>query len=182
VVSERSPILDISEGYQRYLQGRRPSSMRLIKSTAHKGRKLEREVGEARFDFDVRDRQALSVLMGWKSAQYRRTGQYDRFARDWIMQLVQDLYETRGREFTRVLSMLYAGDRPVVGHFGIRSGSVLAGPFPAFDPGYARYSPGLVSLLRIAEAAAKAGLRQIDLGKGHEGYKESFKRARAADG
>jgi CelD/BcsL family acetyltransferase involved in cellulose biosynthesis len=175
VVSERSPILDVSEGYRRYLEERRPSSLRLIKSTGYKARKLEREVGEVRFDFDVRDRRALSALMDWKSAQYRRTGRYDRFARGWIVRLVEDLYETRTHQFAGVLSMLYAGDRPVAGHFGIRSESVLAWWFPAFDPGYGRYSPGLISLLRIAEAAPAAGLGQIDLGKGHEGYKESFK-------
>jgi CelD/BcsL family acetyltransferase involved in cellulose biosynthesis len=175
VVHERSPVMDLSGGYQRYLQARRPSSARLIKSTGYKRRRLDREVGEVRFDFDVRDRGALRSLMAWKSAQYRRTGGFDRFARDWIRRLVEELYETRVCGFAGILSMLYAGDRPVAGHFGIRSESTLSWWFPAYDPDYARYSPGLISLLEVAEAAADAGLRHIDLGKGHEGYKESFK-------
>lgn len=175
MLPERSPVMDVSDGYQRYLTARRPSSRRLIKSTEYKGRKLEREIGPVRFEFDVQDRVALRSLMRWKSVQYRRTGQFDRFARDWIVRLVEDLYETREQEFAGVLSVLYAADRPVAGHFGIRSGSVLSWWFPAFDPAYARYSPGLISLLRTAQAAADAGLRQIDLGRGHEGYKESFK-------
>jgi CelD/BcsL family acetyltransferase involved in cellulose biosynthesis len=175
VVPERSPVINISDGYQDYLTTRRPSSRRLIKSTESRARKLEREIGPVRFEFDVQDRRALRSLMRWKSAQYRRTGQFDRFARDWIVRLVEDLYETRGREFAGVLSVLYAADRPVAGHFGIRSASVLSWWFPAFDPAFATYSPGVISLLRAVEAAADAGLGQIDLGRGHEGYKESFK-------
>lgn len=175
VVPDRSPIMDLSGGYQRYLKERRPSSTRLIKSTGYKRRRLDREVGDVRFHFDVRDRRALRCLMTWKSAQYRRTGQFDRFARGWILRLVEELYETRGRGFAGVLSMLYAGERPVAGHFGIRSESVLSWWFPAYDPHYAKYSPGLISLLWMAEAAADAGLHHIDLGRGREGYKESFK-------
>jgi CelD/BcsL family acetyltransferase involved in cellulose biosynthesis len=73
--------------------------------------------------------------------------------------------------------VLYAGDRPVAAHFGIRSETVLSWWFPAYDVDCSRYSPGLVLLLRLAEAAAAAGILQVDLGKGHEAYKESFKSA-----
>jgi CelD/BcsL family acetyltransferase involved in cellulose biosynthesis len=67
--------------------------------------------------------------------------------------------------------MLYAGDRPIADHIGIRSESVLSWWFP----GYAGLSPGLISLLQTAEAAADAGLDHVELGKGREDYKESFR-------
>jgi CelD/BcsL family acetyltransferase involved in cellulose biosynthesis len=42
-------------------------------------------------------------------------------------------------------------------------------------PGLARYSPGLVLHLRMAEAAASAGLHHLELGRGDEPYKQSLK-------
>ena len=51
----------------------------------------------------------LRTVIGWKSAQYRRTGRPDCFARPWIVQLVEDLFSIRGEDFSGVLSMLYAG-------------------------------------------------------------------------
>jgi len=180
VVAERSPVLDLSQGYRHYLDGRRPTTRKLVKSTLYKERKLAREVGEVRFEYDARDPAALRALMGWKSSQYRRTGRYDRFAKGWIVQLAEELYQTRSSEFAGVLSVLYAGGRPVAAHFGIRSDTVLSWWFPAYDVDCSKYSPGLVLLLRLAEAAAGAGIAQLDLGKGHERYKESFKTADVA--
>jgi hypothetical protein len=71
--------------------------------------------------------------------------------------------------------MLYAGDRPVAGHFGLRSDAVLSAWFPSYDVSFYKYSPGLLLHLSMAEAAAAAGLRHIDLGKGFKDYKEVLK-------
>jgi CelD/BcsL family acetyltransferase involved in cellulose biosynthesis len=113
--------------------------------------------------------------MEWKSAQYRRTGRSDRFARPWIVELVERLFHSRGPSFSGLLSVLYAGGRPVAAHFGMRTPSVLACWFPAYDPAYARYSPGLILHLRMAEAAAGEGVAHLDLGRGEKEYKESLK-------
>ena len=68
--------------------------------------------------------------------------------------------------------MLYAGDRPVAAHLGLRSDRVLAYWFPAYDPDLGRYSTGVALCLRMAEAAAADGIGHIDLGKGAARYKE----------
>ena len=47
--------------------------------------------------------------------------------------------------------------------------------FPAFDPAFARYSPGLILFRELAKAAAARGIRRIDLGKGPERYKVELK-------
>jgi CelD/BcsL family acetyltransferase involved in cellulose biosynthesis len=174
-VAARSPVLDLSQGFEHYLGERRPSTTKLVKSTRYKQRKLGREVGEVRFEYEAADPEALRALMAWKSSQYRRTGRYDRFARPWIVRLVEELCDTHRPDFAGVLSVLYAGDRPVAAHFGLRSATVLSWWFPAYDVEFSRYSPGLILLLRLAESAADAGIGQLDLGKGHEDYKESFK-------
>ncbi|WP_244204400.1 GNAT family N-acetyltransferase [Streptomyces africanus] len=168
-------VIDVEKGYETYESVLRAQSPKFLKTTLAKERRLGRQVGELRFVFDEREPAALRTLMEWKSAQYRRTGRRDRFAQEWITRLVGRLAETRAPECTGTLSVLYAGRRPLAAHFGLRSASVLACWFPAYDPEFAKYSPGLVLHLRMAEAAAAEGIGMLDLGRGAAEYKDALK-------
>ncbi|MEU1294377.1 GNAT family N-acetyltransferase [Streptomyces sp. NPDC005840] len=170
-----SPVVDLKpdeSGYPQWLRGAYPG---LAKTTLKKERRLGRDIGPFRFVFDERDPRLLRTLMRWKSAQYRRTGRMDRFARPWIVDLVDHLFEVREEHFTGVLSVLYAGDRPVAAHFGPRSRTVLAAWFTAYDPDLHYYSPGLMMHLRTAEAASRSGVTLLDLGRGDKEYKDWLK-------
>jgi CelD/BcsL family acetyltransferase involved in cellulose biosynthesis len=175
VTRHSSPVMDVSAGYEEYVTERQRGSRKVIKSTLYKVRKLERDIGPTRLEFDSHDPAPLSRLMAWKSAQYRRTGRRDRFAVRWIDRLVRELLASRSDGCSGVLSVLYAGDRMVAAHLGLRSERSLSCWFPAYDPELARYSPGLSLHLKMAEAAAGAGVHQLDLGKGDEPYKQSLK-------
>jgi CelD/BcsL family acetyltransferase involved in cellulose biosynthesis len=166
-----SPVIDVSGGYDAWLEDRRRACKGTITAMGRKRRKLDREEGPVRFLFDAPNPELLDTLMRWKSAQYRRTGRSDRFARPATVRLVRELLQTREPGCTGTLSVLWAGDRPVAMHLGLRSGSMLACWFPTYDVAVARYSPGLLLHLLMAEAAADAGLRRLDLGKGDEEYK-----------
>ncbi|MGY3786715.1 GNAT family N-acetyltransferase [Streptomyces antibioticus] len=168
-------VIDVEKGYETYESVLRAQSPKFLKTTLAKERRLGRQVGELRFVFDERDPAALRTLMAWKSAQYRRTGRRDRFAQPWITRLVHTLHETRAPECSGTLSVLYAGDKPIAAHFGLRSSTVLACWFPSYDTEFAKYSPGLVLHLRMAEAAAAAGIGLLDLGRGAAEYKDSLK-------
>ncbi|MFE9997924.1 GNAT family N-acetyltransferase [Streptomyces avermitilis] len=170
-----SPVMDVDQGYEAYLRGLRARSPKFTRTTLAKERKLGRDAGGVRYVHDERDPAALRTLMTWKSAQYRRTGRSDRFAHAWITHLVQQLFHSRSEPFAGILSVLYADDRPVAAHFGLRSERVLACWFPAYDPAYAKYSPGLILHLRMAEAAAADGIAYLDLGRGQKDYKDSLK-------
>jgi CelD/BcsL family acetyltransferase involved in cellulose biosynthesis len=170
-----SPVIDLSHGYGAFEALLRDGSPKFLRTTRSKARRLGRDVGELRFDDDVRDPDALRLVMGWKSAQYRRTGRSDRFARSWIVELVDYLLAADDPACSGALSMLYAGDQPIAGHFGLRSENVLAAWFPAYDVRVARYSPGLIQHLHMAEAAAASGIQVIDLGRGDREYKDSLK-------
>jgi CelD/BcsL family acetyltransferase involved in cellulose biosynthesis len=170
-----SPVVDLKpgdSGYPEWLRGAYPG---LAKTTLKKERRLGRDAGEVRFVFDERDPRMLRQLMRWKSAQYRRTGRMDRFSRPWIVGLVDHLFQVREEHFTGVLSVLYAGDRPVAAHFGPRSRTVLAAWFTAYDPEFHRYSPGLMMHLRMAEEAGRLGVGVMDLGRGDKEYKDWLK-------
>ncbi|MFF5574058.1 GNAT family N-acetyltransferase [Streptomyces luteogriseus] len=168
-------VIDVEKGYETYESVLRAQSPKFLKTTLAKERRLGRQAGELRFVFDERDPAALRTLMEWKSAQYRRTGRRDRFAQEWITRLVGQLARTRAPECSGTLSVLYAGERPVAAHFGLRSASVLACWFPAYDPEFAKFSPGLVLHLRMAEAAAAEGIGTLDLGRGAAEYKDALK-------
>lgn len=170
-----SPVMDIDQGYEAYLGQLKAKSPKFTRTTLAKGRRLERDHGSLRYVHDERDPAALRTLMGWKSAQYRRTGRSDRFAQAWITQLVRQLFHTRSDQFSGLLSMLYVDDVPVAGHFGLRSERVFAQWFPAYAPAYGKYSPGLILHLRMAEAAAADGIAYLDLGRGQKQYKDSLK-------
>ncbi|MEU8586367.1 GNAT family N-acetyltransferase [Streptomyces sp. NPDC048664] len=170
-----SPVMDVDRGYDVYLRELRAKSPKFTRTTLAKERRLGRDAGEVRYVHDERDPAALNTLTAWKSAQYRRTGRSDRFAHPWINELVQQLFHTRSEPFAGVLSVLYAGTRPIAAHFGLRTERVLACWFPAYDPAYAKYSPGLILHLRMAEAAAADGIAYLDLGRGQKEYKDSLK-------
>ncbi|MFB7335602.1 GNAT family N-acetyltransferase [Streptomyces adustus] len=170
-----SPVMDLDRGYESYLGELRTRSPKFTRTTLAKERRLGRDARGVRYVHDERDPAALQTLMAWKSAQYRRTGRSDRFAHPWITGLVQQLFHTRHEPSGGILSVLYADDRPVAAHFGLRSERVLACWFPAYDPAYAKYSPGLIMHLRMAEAAAADGIAYLDLGRGHKEYKDSLK-------
>lgn len=170
-----APVMDLSEGFAAYEAHIKATSPKSYKTVRYKERKLGREQGEVRFVWASADRDELRTLMSWKSDQYQRTGRTDRFAHPWIVELLEDLHTVNTPDFAGLLTMLYAGDVPVAGHFGLRTATTLVGWFPAYDPTYARYSPGIMHHIHMAEHAAGAGLRQVDMGKGSREYKEWLK-------
>jgi CelD/BcsL family acetyltransferase involved in cellulose biosynthesis len=171
---EESPVMDVSGGYDRYLSERWRAS-KIVRSTARKMERLERDGHSVRFEFDVREPRLLTMLMGWKSAQYRRTGRWDRFAKRWIARVVEDLFWTRSPGCSGTLSLLYIDEQPAAAHFGLRSEGVLACWFPAYDPRFAKHSPGLILHLRMAQEGASRGVSYLDLGKGMVEYKEALR-------
>ncbi|MEV0976743.1 GNAT family N-acetyltransferase [Streptomyces sp. NPDC049915] len=170
-----SPVIDVAEGWDAYLARLRAKSPTFTGTTLAKERKLGRHHTDVRYVHDERDPAVLRTLMEWKSAQYHRTGLADRFARPWITQLVQQLFQTRSEPFAGILSVLYADGRPIAAHFGLRTERVLAVWFPAYDPAFAKYSPGLIHIMHMVQAAARDGIAYLDLGRGDSRYKDSFK-------
>lgn len=170
-----SPVIDTLDGPEAYLAHLSTHAPKFLRSVRAKERRLHRRVGDVRYVHDERDPAALRELMRWKSAQYRRTGRGDRFAQEWIVRLVEQLFHTRTDSFTGLLSVLYAGGRPIAAHFGPRSQRIISNWFPAYDPDFAKYSPGLLMQLKIAESAAAEGIAYIDLGRGRKEYKDSLK-------
>jgi CelD/BcsL family acetyltransferase involved in cellulose biosynthesis len=166
---EPSPQINISDGYNAYVRERRLEGFQQLKK---KIRRIEEKIGPLRFVADSVDVAALEIVLAWKSLQYRETGNPDLFAPGWIREAMQRIFTTHADGCSGVLSLLYAGDRVVAGHFGMRSRRMWHYWFPSYDPEAVEYSPGLILLLKMAEHAPKIGVPVIDLGKGLSPYKE----------
>jgi CelD/BcsL family acetyltransferase involved in cellulose biosynthesis len=169
-----SHALDLRGGYDHYVSRQREISKSLFQSTARKRRKLEREHGPVRLILHEPDHQLLDQLLSWKSQQYRRTGRRDRFADLRTRALVHGLLESSQANFGAVLTVLCAGDSLVAAHLGLRSRHTLAWWFPAYNPEFAAYSPGLLMCLDLARAMVDEELYLLDLGKGDEEYKQKL--------
>jgi CelD/BcsL family acetyltransferase involved in cellulose biosynthesis len=170
-----SPVIDLSEGFAAYYAGLRGRSPGFAAGLARKARKLAREVGEVRLVTASAEVSELRTLMAWKSGQYRRTGRLDRFSQAWIVELLDSLLATQTAALTGVLSVLYAGQTPVAAHFGLRAGELMTYWFPAYDPAFGGYSPGMVLTLRLTEELAAGGVTLVDFGKGTMAYKDTLK-------
>lgn len=169
---DASPIIDLAGGYDAYVERRRSRSLRRLVARRDA---LFAELGEVRFEFHTAAEPAFDALFEWKSAQYRRTGRADRFARPWIRTLVRELMATETEHFRGVLSALWVGERPIAVQAGLASHASLSLWFPAYDPEFASYSPGNVLRLELIRAAAERGFRHIDMGKGFSVHKEQLK-------
>ncbi len=169
-----APVMDFTLGFDTWLEQVKTNSPKNLKTVRYKERKLG-EHGELRFEWSSPDPEALRTLLNWKSDQYQRTGRVDRFAQPWIVELIDLMHAERSPDFSGVLTMLYSGDVPVAGHFGLSTATTLVGWFPAYDTEFAKYSPGIVHHMQMAEAAAASGLLMVDMGKGGKEYKDWLK-------
>jgi CelD/BcsL family acetyltransferase involved in cellulose biosynthesis len=173
VVGE-SPGIDLSAGFPAWKTERGAAGDSRIGALERKARKLAREVGPLRFVTHQHDDSLLDRVMHLKSDQFRRTGLSDPFAAGWARALLRQILSTQAPGFGGQLSALYAGEKLVAAHLGMRSRQVWHWWFPVYEHTFARYSPGALLLLRLAEAADAAGAGVLDLGKGYDPYKASF--------
>jgi len=163
----RSPLVDLSDGFDRYAADHRST----VKKIGAQRKRLERDMGSVHFEPRSSDPGALRMLLRWKSTQYRRTGRWDRLSEPWVVSLLDELFTDPTEGCVGVLSELHVGDRIAALHFGLQTETTMSYWFPAYDHEASLYSPGLVLLLRIIEAAPATGLRRIELGVGDEEYK-----------
>jgi CelD/BcsL family acetyltransferase involved in cellulose biosynthesis len=138
-------------------------------------RKLGRDIGPLELEWDCKDSEVFHQLMAWKSEQYARTGMKDSTQDAWMMQALNDIRACQDPMFAGLLTVLRAGGRVVASHFGMLSGPVLHGWFPAYDPELADHRPGQSFWLSLLDEAAERGVELLDLGTGDAPYKARLK-------
>jgi CelD/BcsL family acetyltransferase involved in cellulose biosynthesis len=170
-----SPIIDTVGTYSDFAADLKAKSGEYSQAM-RKLRQLERDAGPVSFEAISNDVAIFNQVISWKSQQYERTGAKDMFQEDWFLNTVRATFEMTSESFRGVLSVLKAGNRTVAAHYGLISGTVWHYWFPAYDPEFGKYSPGLNLLLKMVQHACENDIRTIDLGKGDQvRYKELLK-------
>jgi CelD/BcsL family acetyltransferase involved in cellulose biosynthesis len=173
-----SPVIDLTgDGFDAYARERRAAGRNAVTQAVSHARRLALQLGPLRFVMHDPDPRSLHRLIEWKRQQYRRDrwgGALDVFSHRWAVELLERAHAAQAEGFGGVLSALWAGDRMVAAHMGLRSSTVLHYWFPAYDGAHAKLAPGRILLLEMIRGAAAAGVRRIELGAGDEGYKDRF--------
>jgi len=167
-----SPFIDLSEGFDSYALARRIAGSKQIKEIAYSSRRIERDVGPLRFEFQSSDPTVLSTLLRWKDRHHERTDSEKVLRIPWVGKLLDGMLRARGDDFGGVLSALYAGDHLVAAHLGLRSRTALHLYVISYDRDFGRYSPGLMMILATAQMAPSLGIQVIDMGRGEAHYKD----------
>lgn len=174
--SERDGFLiELDGAPEAYLEALRQARPKNFKNSRRLGHKLEREIGALRI-VATPDLEAFQTLIAWKREQFARTGGYDFLRTAWVGDLMRRLQADPNPAFGGQMICLYAGDRLVAGHFGLRAGEAYHPWLASTDPALDEYGLGHVFLMQVIAAMPELGLATYDLGPGHEHYKRLYAR------
>ncbi|WP_396592907.1 GNAT family N-acetyltransferase [Brevundimonas sp. R86498] len=163
-----------AESWEAWYAERRQTWGKFFKDKERARRSLETELGEIRVEEGLRDPALLDHLIGLKRDQYARTGRHDIFACGWTRDLLHALMVADHADFGASMAAMWAGGRLTAVEYSLHAGDRYHFWFPAYEPGLARCSPGILLTLDTMRLAAKSGFRVFDFGFGGEGYKKYF--------
>lgn len=166
--------IDLQTTAEDYLEAVRAMHPKRFKNYRRLDHKIERDIGELRIVAPDHSREAFDNLMLWKRDQLVRTNALNFLRPSWTRDLLSNLFETQTGNFRGLMFNLYAGDRLVCGHFGVRLGSIYHPWIASMDPDLTAWSPGQIYLSRAILAMPELGLTTYDLGPGHEHYKKPY--------
>lgn len=169
-----SPYMDLTGGFERYRENASKTRKHTIKETERRIRKMEREVGPVRFERNDRSEAAWSGLLKLKNLSYDRKGTKSVLDIPWVLETLDVLRTIDTPEFSGLLSTVYAGDRLIAAHFGIRSTGVWAWWFNTYDIELRNLAPGIVNIVEAAKICEQEKVVAIDFGKGDQQYKRTL--------
>jgi CelD/BcsL family acetyltransferase involved in cellulose biosynthesis len=169
-----SHVIDLRAGYDAYAAERQAAGTDILKDTAKKRRKLEREVGQVVFTAQSLSQYDYNQLIAWKRAQYAETGQTDILACEWPQKLLQSLFESEDEALRGVLFTLHAGGKLAAAHYALCTPKIAHAWFIAHDNAMQRYSPGVILIGEVMRWAAARGMAELDLGPGDYRFKVSL--------
>lgn len=167
-------MVTMPDGYDAWYAERRRVWGKYYKDKERARRSLETELGTVRVERGLTDPALLDHLIGLKRDQYRRTGRHDVFACGWTRSLLHALMAGGADGFGGSMAALWAGDRLTAVEYSLHGGGHCHFWFPAYEPGLARCSPGILLTLETMRLASADGYGVFDFGYGGERYKKYF--------
>lgn len=170
-----SPHIDVAEGYEAYAANRPRIWAEAMRHVRRRRRKIEREIGPLRFEYHDPGDDIYRSHVAMRNHLYRRANVRSLLGCDsWVDHTLSAIRATNHAHFAGLMTALYAGDRLIATHFGMRSQNVWHWWFSSYDTEVSNYGPGIMLILEAARHAPTAGLSLIDFGRGDSPYKLLF--------
>lgn len=158
-----------------YLAARRAEHAKQVKNYIRLETKLEREEGELRLIAPDQSTTHFEALLGWKRHQLQTTGLFNYLEAPRIRAFLELARDRRDEEGLQgLLLTLTLNGKPIAGHFGVKLGEIFHPWIAAYDPAFARWSPGLMLIRRAIQLMPSLGLSVYELGSGHAHYKKLY--------
>ena len=165
---------DLSGGFRAYVDRRKQLGSNVVSKLAQKERKLANEVGPLRLVEGFCE-EAFESLLHWKKEACENRNVQNILGRPAARDTLHNLTKMNAPDFRCHFTRLMAGDCLVAVHLGMICHNRMAAWFPAFNPDYAKYSPGLLVLLQILRHCEQWGIQRVDFGNGELAFKDRFK-------
>lgn len=170
-----SPQMNLAGGYDAYAANRSKAWKEAMRAMRRRSRKIEREIGPLRFEYHEPGDDVYRSHVAMRNNLYRRMHVKSLLGCDsWVDRTLSVIRATQLPHFAGVMTALYAGDRLIAAHFGMRSQTVWHWWFSSYDIEVANYGPGIMLIVEAARHAEPAGLAVIDFGRGESHYKLTF--------
>lgn len=165
--------LELTAGFAAYCQARKKAGSETVEKTQRKERALARQHC-VRFELQNNDPRLLQQLIQWKQRQNVELGVVTPLGCSGTATVLKHFLETRAEQLSARLSVLWIGDKPAAVSYSLVMPRTAHCWFLGFDENFSRSSPGLILLLKLAEALAAEGIQRLHLGKGNERFKTSL--------
>lgn len=166
--------IDLSQGFEAYRTARRKAGSQEIQESLRKARKIQRDVAPLHFELRSTEPEVFLTLIAWKREQLKSRRLGDSFADPWILPLLERIVHTKTDDFMGMMSVLRVGDELLAINLGMKSRGVFHGWVTTYNGRYAKYSPGLMMVTQLAQAAEENGIDRIEMGCGGEAFKKSL--------
>lgn len=183
VVSDNSNSIgryavDLRRGFKVWDDWVRAQDHRYFKDIDRCERKIARDRPDIVFQKGPVTPDVLHWILAQKRDQYQRSGLHDVFHCGWTASALEALSqadETADRNAICLeCGQLRAGPEIIAAEIYLRGKQTAHFWFPAFDPNYRRFSPGIVLSYGLIRALSQEGITLIDYGTDAEGYKNRF--------
>jgi len=174
---DRAPIVkhrqiaDVSAGYEAWFAAQKAQARKYFKNLGRCTRNVAKDLPDLKFEWTDVSPALLDWILDVKVDQYKRSGMHDVFSCGWTRDLLLALAAQKTGSACLRAGVYRRGDELVAAELCLMEGEDLHFWFPAYNPAYSRYSPGLLLTFDIIRHAAGLGIKICDFGSGGEAYK-----------
>ncbi|MEN9856817.1 MAG: hypothetical protein RLZZ157_1943, partial [Pseudomonadota bacterium] len=167
-------ISKVLHGFDAWEAEQKNVSKKYFRNIGRCKRNLEADFNGLKYEFKEVDDRTLDWVMNQKNIQYARTGCHDVFHCGWTRQMVSALRQETRPDYGLRVGLLRHQDTILAAELCLIDKHSLHFWFPAYDPQFARYSPGAVLTYEIIRNESAAGFQMFDFGSGDEAYKSDM--------